>query len=185
MVFNSLVACFKKHIVSLAFSLGRRWQEQEAKWVWRLGFSQHRVVQPLDAAGEQWRKKTIRFVDLYAITSLKWGLFQTSSTHESMNPKTTKFLSTCFGLWWLWIMETTVIHTLFASPTGEMAEPRQRSDVPEMSRKDLRKSERQISGPTKTFDGCFFMWKLCEIIVKFWKFKFWKEWLHFLHRLHK
>ena len=64
-------------------------------------------------------------------------------------------------------METTVIHTLFASPTGEMAEPRQRSDVPEMSRKDLRKSERQISGPTKTFDGCFFMWKLCEIIVNF------------------
>ena len=81
MVFNCLVACFQKpdclpwhflfRTLGTQKSLGRRWQEQEAKWVWRLGFSQHRVVQPLDAAGEQWRKKTIRFVDLYAITSLK------------------------------------------------------------------------------------------------------------------
>ena len=51
-----------------------------------------------------------------------------------------------------------IIHTLFTAPlvflgpTGEMAvgqrsAPRQRSDVPEMSRKDLRKSERQIWVP--------------------------------------
>lgn len=71
MVFNCLVAfVFKKLIVSLGIfsfghwepkSLGRRWQEQEAKWVWRLGFSQHRVVQPLDAAGEKGRKKKNTF----------------------------------------------------------------------------------------------------------------------------
>lgn len=177
-VFNCLVAfVFKKLIVSWAFSLLDGAQILLRSSLARAGGQMGLETRFLAASScstpgccrrkmEEEDNSFCRSVchhisQMRAVSNIIIPWIRESENHQ--------ILSTCSGYdgYESWKhVETTVIHTLFAISHGwngwTKAEERRARD----EQKRLEEERKAKFGSTKTFDGCFLMWKLCEIQVK-------------------